>query len=54
MKKPDKDYPIEEYPDISDVASSNECTGMIPTPPLDPEEYESYQDLYTMEIPKDK
>lgn len=52
MKPENKKSAEPRYPDISEVASSNECTGMIPTPPLDEAEYESYQQLYSMEIPQ--
>lgn len=31
-----------------DVASTMDCTGMIPTPPLTEEEAENYSDLYSM------
>ena len=38
--------------DLSNVASANESTGMMPTPPESPDEYHSYQDMASMEIPK--
>ena len=31
-----------------DVASTTDCTGMIPTPPLTEEEAENYGDLYSV------
>ncbi len=31
-----------------DVASTMDCTGMIPTPPLTEEEAENYGDLYSV------
>lgn len=43
---------VEFFPEISDTASATECTGLMPTPPLTPEEYESYQTLHSMEVPK--
>ena len=43
---------VEVFPELSDTASATECTGLMPTPPLTPEEYESYQTLHSMEIPK--
>lgn len=43
---------IEIFPEISDTVSATECTGLMPTPPLTPEEYESYQTLHSMEVPK--
>ncbi len=39
-------------PDISSTASSHECTGLMPRPPITQAEYEAYQELYGMEIPK--
>jgi len=42
------------YPDISEGASMTETTGLFPRPPLDEAEYESYQDVYGMEVPKKK
>lgn len=48
------DTPREEaFPDISNVASANECTGLMFTPPLSDGELESYQELSNMEIPGD-
>ena len=40
------------YPDISNVASSSECTGLMPNIPQNDDEYDSYQEMYDMEIPK--
>lgn len=40
------------FPDISATASSGECTGLIPSMPKEKDEYSSYQELYSMEIPK--
>lgn len=39
-------------PDISNVASATETTGLMYKPPHDDEEYASYQELSGMEIPK--
>ena len=39
-------------PEDTAVASANECTGLMPTPPVTPDEYESYQELHSMEVPK--
>lgn len=41
-------------PEISDVASMGECTGLMPTPPLDTGELESYQQLYSTSLPADE
>lgn len=41
-----------KYPDISHTASSTDLTGLMLRPPIDMEEYEAYQEVYGMEIPK--
>lgn len=46
--------PEECFPDISNVASATECTGLMPRPPLNNQELESFQELSPMEIPKGK
>ena len=43
-----------DYPDISTTSSFTDTTGMMPTPPLTDEQFEAYQDLAGMEIPKQK
>jgi hypothetical protein len=48
----EKDY--DSYPDISNVVSSCECTGMMYSPPQNESEFESYQELFNMGLPKDK
>ena len=40
------------FPDLSGVASATECTGLMYKVPMDGEEWESYQELSSMEIPK--
>lgn len=48
------DTPGEEiFPNRSNVASVNECTGLMYRTPVDDHELESYQHLSSMEIPKD-
>ncbi len=42
-----------DYPDISSTTSAQECTGLMPRPPKTEAEYESYQELFGMEIPKE-
>lgn len=42
--------PIDEIEDFDTVASASECTGLIPTPPVNEAQAESYTDIYT--IPK--
>ncbi len=61
MKKPKRkiDYreheePKEQFPDISNVASANECTGLMYKAPADQEEWDSYQELSSMAIPREK
>lgn len=44
----------DSYPDISNVVSSCECTGMMYAPPQNESEFESYQELFNMELPKEK
>lgn len=43
---------VEVFPEISDAASATECTGLMPTPPKSTAEYESYQELHSMGVPK--
>lgn len=40
------------YEDMTSTVSGTECTGLMPTPPQDADEYEAYQELYGMEVPK--
>lgn len=46
-----KKLPIDYMPNISNVASSSECTGIVPTQPQSEEELESYLDLYSSSLP---
>lgn len=49
------DTPREEpFPDISNVASANECTGLMHRAPQNREELENYQELSSMAIPRQK
>ena len=41
-----------DYPSLTPTVSARETTGMIPAPPQSDAQYESYQELYGMEIPK--
>lgn len=43
-----------DYPSMTPTVSATEATGMIPAPPQSDAQYESYQDLYGMEIPKQR
>lgn len=59
-KKPKIDYkehetPEEgEFPNLSNVASANECTGLMYRTPADGKEWESLQELSPMEIPREE
>ncbi|RKJ39960.1 hypothetical protein D7X94_10050 [Acutalibacter sp. 1XD8-33] len=44
----------EAFPDISNVASANECTGLMYRSPVDGAERESYKELSSMAIPKEE
>jgi len=43
-----------KFPDISNVASASECTGLMHKSPQDQEEWENYQELSPMAIPRDR
>lgn len=47
-KKIDKENQkiIDEYDYLSNAASSQDCTGLIPSEPVSAEEIESYEELY--------
>jgi hypothetical protein len=52
-EEPKKKLPLDYWlPTISNVASATECTGLMYLPPQDEEEFASYQELSSMEIPK--
>ena len=40
------------YPVISNVASMGETTGMMPTPPVTRDEYDSFRMMSSMELPE--
>ena len=58
---PKKNKPVEyhehdtphNFPETSDVASATELTGLMHRSPVDDAEREAYEELYSMEIPKD-
>jgi len=59
MKNPEKKirrrYSDNNHiPDISETASANECTGLMPTPPQGEWEFESYGQLFARDIHSDK
>ena len=43
---------LTHLPVISDVASMNECTGLMPTLAETPEEWAAYRQLFSMELPE--
>ena len=45
---------LSHLPEISNVASAGECTGLIPALPQDEAERLNYEGLYSLEIPKIK
>ena len=50
----EEDHDYDSYPNISSTASACECTGLMYAPPQNKDEYESYQDLFNMQIPRIK
>ena len=48
--KKSSDYAEDVLNKIDSVASATECTGLMPTPPENEEEADSYNDIYV--IPK--
>lgn len=49
-----KDKTTIPYPDITSTFSATETTGLIRSIPENDSEYESYQELAGMEVPKKK
>ena len=49
----DKQAAFQEDPleEMMDVASATECTGLMPTPPADDAQAESYTELYPVPQP---
>ena len=41
----------DQFPEISNVASASECTGLMYRAPVDREELENYRQLSSMAIP---
>lgn len=46
MKDKENQKIIDAYDYLSNAASSQDCTGLIPSNPLSTAELESYEDLY--------
>ncbi len=44
----------ELYEEMMDVASSTECTGLMPTPPVTKRETESYSKIFDIPLAKDE
>ncbi len=52
-KDADKAERVEQiYNEMFSVASATECTGLIPTPPVDKAEADSYTDIYDIPMTK--
>ncbi len=45
--------PEGKFPSTSNVCSATECTGLMYNTPVNREELESYQELSSMEIPRE-
>ena len=43
---------IDSYDYLSNAASAHDCTGLIPSGPVDEEQLESYEDVYHFQPPK--
>lgn len=50
----EKEDEFDELMDIDNVASTTECTGLMPTPPASPEQAQAYTDIYAIPQPNDK
>ena len=46
-----KKLPLDYIPNISNVVSSGECTGVVPTQPQNQDELESYLSLSSTSLP---
>ena len=46
MKDKKNEKRIDEYDYLSNAASTEDCTGLIPSEPVSVEEIESYEELY--------
>lgn len=45
--------PEGKFPHVSNVASANECTGLMYKAPADQQELHAYRGLFSMEIPQE-
>ena len=54
MKDEKNQKTIDDYDYLSNAASMQDCTGLIPSEPISIEELESYEDLYHFLPPKAK
>lgn len=44
----------DDFFDINKMASANDCTGLVPTPPLDDEQADSYTKMYEIPTPAEE
>ncbi len=47
-------YDDDKFYDMGSVASASDCTGLIPSPPANEGEAESYAELYNIPQPTDE
>ena len=50
QRRPREEYYADDFPDICDTASACECTGLMPTPPMNRAQQEAYESLFSMEV----
>ncbi len=54
MTDKNKKNSIDTYDYLTNAASPQDCTGLIPSAPTSPAELQSYEDIYHYEPPKIK
>lgn len=47
-------YDDDKFYDMGSIASASDCTGLIPSPPANEAEAESYAELYNISQPTDE
>lgn len=52
--QPSNQQIIDSYDYLSDTVSSQDCTGLIPSGPVDEAQRESYEAIYHYQPPKEK
>ena len=50
-EKKARKLPLDYMPQISNVASATECTGLIPTQPQNDDERDAYLELWSTSLP---